>query len=46
MNHSPSCTQPPPTITHGYSVTITRCPECGAIETVRHGTLTTPTVTS
>jgi hypothetical protein len=47
MTHSPTCEQPPPIVTKGWSVDIAKCPTCGAItSTTRHGrTPSTTTIT-
>lgn len=37
MTHAPSCQRLVIVVTKGYTVTVNRCDECGAITTVRHG---------
>jgi ribosomal protein S27E len=42
LTHSPNCTRPGTTTTHGHSVDIVKCTGCGALSTTRHGaTITT-----
>ena len=41
LTHSPNCTRPGTTTTHGHSVDIVKCDECHAITTTRHGAITT-----
>jgi hypothetical protein len=38
MTHAPHCTGGPLVTSKGYSVAITRCQTCGAVQTVRNGT--------
>ena len=40
MQHAPHCHQLVIVRTEGYSVTVHRCDECGAISTERHGATT------
>jgi len=36
LRHAPACDHPDLTTEQGYSVTIRRCPSCGAVTTTRN----------
>jgi flavoprotein len=38
LTHAPNCPRPGVTTEQGFSVVITRCLGCGAIQTTRNGT--------
>jgi len=46
MHHSPTCSRPGTTTTHGHSVDVVKCDECHAITTTRHGAIIETVVTN